>query len=109
MFFRTIDAVQEEVEVGDATEPVGLPAVAAAKKSEIPDLANSKPSFGDKQKPLYHTPLKWRKLVGKPQVRRRAEALPDSGFCSLSQSLPELVGREKDHGYDVACKAAQNR
>lgn len=48
-------------------------AVATAKKSEVPDLADSKPSFGDKQKPLYHTPLKWRKLVGKPQVRRKAE------------------------------------
>lgn len=37
-------------------------------KTDVPDLADSKPSFGDKQKPLYHTPLKWRKLVGKPQV-----------------------------------------
>ncbi|CAM9219645.1 unnamed protein product [Ectocarpus fasciculatus] len=47
------------------------PAVAIAApgagKSEPPELTESKPSFGDKQKPLYHMPLKWRKVIGKPQ------------------------------------------
>lgn len=43
-------------------------------KSETPDLTESKPSFGDKQKPLYHMPLKWRKVIGKPQVRCEAWA-----------------------------------
>ncbi|CAB1101565.1 unnamed protein product [Ectocarpus sp. CCAP 1310/34] len=37
-------------------------------RNEPPDLTESKPSFGDKQKPLYHMPLKWRKVIGKPQV-----------------------------------------
>ena len=31
-------------------------------------VVDSKTSFGDKQKPLSHMPLKWRKHVGKPQV-----------------------------------------
>ena len=41
---------------------------AGAGKSEAAEFVDSKTSFGDKQKPLYHMPLKWRKLVGKPQV-----------------------------------------
>lgn len=56
-----------------------VPAVAIAApgagKSEPPELTESKPSFGDKQKPLYHMPLKWRKVIGKPQVRCEARAM----------------------------------
>ena len=53
-----------------AAAPGGAPAVGAGK-SEITEFVDSKTSFGDKQKPLYHMPLKWRKLVGKPQVLHR--------------------------------------
>lgn len=46
----------------------GAAPTAGAGKSEVAEFVDSKTSFGDKQKPLYHMPLKWRKLVGKPQV-----------------------------------------
>lgn len=49
--------------------PSGAATAPGTAKVEVHDLVDSKPSFGDKQKPLYHMPLKWRKLVGKPQVR----------------------------------------
>lgn len=41
-----------------------------------------KPSFGDKQKPLYHMPLIWRQHVGKPQYRREYK-LALSKLCEL--------------------------
>lgn len=57
--------------------PFDFPGVASAVKaaasvgsgkSEAAVMADPKPNFGDKQKPLFSVPLKWRKLVGKPQV-----------------------------------------
>lgn len=44
-----------------------LPA-AGGGTGEVAAIVDSKPNFGDKQKPLYLMPLKWRKLIGKPKV-----------------------------------------
>lgn len=44
-------------------------AAASAAKANVAVIADPKPNFGDKQKPLYLIPLKWRKLTGKPKVR----------------------------------------
>lgn len=48
-----------------AVKPV---ASVGSGKSEAAGMADPKPNFGDKQKPLFSVPLKWRKLIGKPQV-----------------------------------------
>lgn len=46
-----------------------IPVAGTGKSEVVPEFVDSKTSFGDKQKPLYQMPLKWRKLTGKPQVR----------------------------------------
>lgn len=50
---------------------VNVVASVGSGKSETAVMADPKPNFGDKQKPLFSVPLKWRKLVGKPQVQLR--------------------------------------
>ncbi|CAN0238893.1 unnamed protein product, partial [Ectocarpus sp. 12 AP-2014] len=60
--------LHDDLGVGKAVVRAASPIAAPGSgKNERPDLTESKPSFGDKQKPLYHMPLKWRKVIGKPQ------------------------------------------
>eukprot|EP00752_Nemacystus_decipiens_P004848 g4411.t1 len=87
-------AVEGEMENETGAEPedvddqaamaasAGAVATAEAGKSEVAEFVDSKTSFGDKQKPLYHMPLKWRKLVGKPQYTQDYK-LALSKLCEL--------------------------
>eukprot|EP00903_Cladosiphon_okamuranus_P017705 g16304.t1 len=62
--------------------PAGVSPAAGAGKSEVVEFVESKTNFGDKQKPLYHMPLKWRTLVGKPQYTQDYK-LALSKLCEL--------------------------
>lgn len=52
------------------------------KKSAAIASVDWKPTFGDKQKPLYHMPLMWRQHVKKPQYREEYK-LALSKLCEL--------------------------
>ncbi|CAB1105776.1 unnamed protein product [Ectocarpus sp. CCAP 1310/34] len=80
-----------------AASPIAAP---GSGKNEPPDLTESKPGFGYKQKPLYHMPLKWRKVIGKPQLQRgrsrRFRSTFDTKYTLVPPSpLPPLYTRSQ--------------